>query len=56
MSRKVEIKEVIINGWKYYRNQTHGKMVAYYPNVEQIIFETDEAFNSWLEAEKKEQG
>jgi hypothetical protein len=43
-----------INGWKYYRNQTHGKMVAYYPNTEQLIFETDEAFNKWLEAEKNE--
>lgn len=39
-----------INGWIYYRNLT-GDMVAYYPNVEQIVFTTDEGFERWLSAE-----
>ena len=43
-----------VNGWIYYRNSSHGKMVAYYPNTEQLTFHTDEAFNKWLEAEKNE--
>lgn len=43
-----------INGWKYYRNPSHGKMVAYYPNTELLIFDTDESFEKWLEAEEKE--
>lgn len=46
--------EGVINGWVYYRNSSHGKMVAYYPSVEQLVFETDEAFERWLEAEKNE--
>ncbi|WP_176545312.1 MULTISPECIES: hypothetical protein [Bacillus cereus group] len=43
-----------INGWKYYRSDD-GKMVAYHRSAgEQLIFETDEAFDRWLEAEKNE--
>ena len=29
-------------------------MVAYYPNTEQLLFDSDEAFENWLEAENKE--
>lgn len=44
-----------INGWKYYRSSTDGKMIAYYRSAgEQLIFETDKAFENWLEAEKSE--
>lgn len=48
--------EGAINGWRYYRNIAHGKMVAYYPayDGEQMIFDTDEAFERWLEAERNE--
>lgn len=44
----------VINGWIYYCSSSDGKMIAYYPNVEQLVFETDEAFERWLEDEKKE--
>lgn len=50
----MDIKEMEVNGWRYYRNPVDGKMVAYYPNVEQMIFKTDEAFEKWLEDEKNE--
>lgn len=42
-----------VNGWIYYRNTSHGKMVAYYPNTEQLIFNTDEAFKKWLISEEE---
>lgn len=48
-------KEKEINGWKYYRNSTTGKMVAYHRGAgEQLIFDTDEAFERWLEHESNE--
>lgn len=46
-----------INGWRIYRNPSHGKMVAYHPigsNPESLIFETDESFLNWLETERRE--
>lgn len=50
-----DYEEKEINGWKYYRNPVHGRMVAYYRSVgEQLIFEKDEAFDRWLKAEEKE--
>ena len=52
----MNIEEKEVNGWKYYRNPEHGLMVAYYKDVEQIIFENDEAFFRWLECEFEETG
>lgn len=43
------------NGWSYYRNDEHGKMVAFYSDVEQLIFDNDEAFFEWLQHESDEQ-
>jgi hypothetical protein len=51
-------KEKEINGWKYYRNPEHGNMVAYHKggsSPEQLVFSSEEAFEKWLDAEKKEQ-
>ena len=48
-------KEKEINGWKYYRNPMHGKMVAYHKaGQEQLTFSNDESFKRWLESEMKE--
>ena len=43
-----------INGWRYYRN-AQGEMVAYYLDIEQLIFPEDKDFYKWLYAEKQEQ-
>lgn len=48
------MNETEINGWKYYRSSSDGKMVAYYKDVEQLVFQTDEAFERWLDSESKE--
>lgn len=54
---KIEELPKEINGWQIYRNSKNGEIVAYHrcgSDPEQLIFETYESFERWLEAERNE--